>query len=108
MATHIEELKDVIRKLHGVEATHRESVNVKEVFNGETVWEGIVEVFDLIGHPKASVAYAWTNKTDDPDNPHHVTVLHLGPIKSAVDAVRAAIVEEFRSIQRESDDVEPA
>ena len=42
---HIEELKDVIRKLHGAESTHRESVHVKEVFNGETVWEGIVEVF---------------------------------------------------------------
>ncbi len=39
---YIEELKDVIRKLHGVESTHRESVPVKEVFNGETVWEGVV------------------------------------------------------------------
>lgn len=107
--THIEELQDVIRKLHGAEATHRESVHVKEVFNGETVWEGMVEVFDLIGHPKASLAYAWTNETDDPANPkHHVTVLHLGPVKSELDAVRAAIVEEFRSIQRKDDDVEPA
>ena len=41
--TYIEELKDVIRKLHGVESTHRESVPVKEVFNGKTVWDGIVE-----------------------------------------------------------------
>ncbi len=44
---YIEELKDVIREVHGVEATHRESVPVKEVFQGKTVWEGIVEVFDL-------------------------------------------------------------
>jgi|ERR1035437_3379634 hypothetical protein len=100
--THVEELKDIIRRLHGVEATHRESVPVKEVFRGETVWEGIVEVFDLVGHPKASKVYAWTNETEDPAKPHHVTVLHLGPIKSAVDAVRAAIVQEFRSLEAEN------
>jgi hypothetical protein len=102
--TKIEELKDVIRKLHGVESTHRESVPVKEVFNGETVWEGIVEVFDLIGHPKAATVYAWTNETGDPENPkHHVTVLHLGPIRSAAEAVKAAIVQEFRSLEADTE-----
>jgi hypothetical protein len=92
--THIEELQDVIRKLHGAEPTHRESVPVKETFKGQTVWEGVVEVFDLVGHPRAAIAYAWKNSAD-----HHVTVLHLGPIKSAADAVRAAIVQEFRSLE---------
>lgn len=99
---HISELQSIIHKLHGAEATHRESVPVKETFQGKTVWEGIVEVFDLAGHPKARRAYAWTNETGDPANPlHHVTVLHLGPIKSAVDAVRAAIVQEYRSLEAE-------
>jgi hypothetical protein len=100
MADYIQELKEVIRRLHGVESEHVESVPVKEVFNGRTVWEGIVEVFDLHGHPKAPRVYAWTNETDDPDNPkHHVTVLHLGPVTSAAHAVRAAIVQEFRSLE---------
>jgi len=99
MKTQIQELQTVIQKLHGATPTHRESVSVKEIFRGETVWEGVVEVFDLAGHPKASRVYAWTNETDDPTNPHHVTVLHLGPIKSEVDAVRAAIVQEFRSLE---------
>ena len=99
---HVQELQEVIQRLHSAKATHRESVPVKETFRGETVWEGIVEVFDLIGHPKASRAYAWSNDTGDPDNPkHHVTVLHLGPIKSAADAVRAAIVQEYRSLEAE-------
>jgi hypothetical protein len=48
--TYIEELQDVIRHLHGGEATHVESVPVKEVFQGRTIWEGIVEVFELRGH----------------------------------------------------------
>lgn len=98
--SYIEELRDVIRRLHGADATHVESVAVKETFKGQTVWEGIVEVFDLVGHPTAHRVYAWANDTDDPERPrHHVTVLHLHPIKSAQDAVRAAIVQEFRSLE---------
>jgi len=43
---------------------------------------------------RATVVYAWKNARG-----HHVTVLHLGPIKSAADAVSAAIVQEFRSLE---------
>jgi hypothetical protein len=96
---YIQELQDVIRPLHGAEASHIESVNVKEEFQGKTVWDGTVEVFDLKGHPDASRVYAWAHDTDDPNNPRrHVTVLHIHPIKSAGDAVRAAIVQEFRDL----------
>ena len=42
--SHIEELNDVIHKLHGANATHRESVPVKETFKGQTVWDGIVRM----------------------------------------------------------------
>jgi hypothetical protein len=98
--THIEELKDVIRKLHGVESTHRESVPVKEVFQGKTVWEGVVEVFDLHGHSKANTAYAWTHTTDDPDIPKRsVTVLHVPPAVSPITAVRVAIMQELKELR---------
>jgi hypothetical protein len=96
--TYIDELRDVIRKLHGVESKHLESVPVKETFQGRTVWEGVVEVFDLIGHPSATRLYAWSHQTDDPKHPRrHVTVLHADPITSPLLAVRAVIVQEFRS-----------
>jgi hypothetical protein len=99
---YLEELRDVIRRLHGAEATHVESVPVKETFKGETVWEGIVEVFDLAGHATAHRIYAWAHETDDPAKPiRHVTVLHLHPIKSAQDAVRAAIMQEAKSLGTE-------
>ena len=94
--TYIEELRDVIRRLHGVESSHLESVPIKETFEGKTVWEGIVEVFELHGHPKAPKAYAWAYETDNPKKPRHVTVLHMGPVVSPLLAVRAAIVKEFR------------
>ena len=97
--TYIEELRDVIRHLHGVESTHVESVPVKETFQGKTVWEGIVEVFELHGHPEAPKAYAWAYKTDNPKKPVHVTVLHIPPVISPLLAVRTAIVKEFRSLE---------
>ena len=100
--TRIKELQDVIRKLHGVESKHVGSVPVKETFQGKTVWDGVVEVFELHGHPQASKLYAWTHQTDNPKKPkRHVTVLHVHPIISPVLAVRAAIVQEYRDLGTE-------
>jgi hypothetical protein len=96
--TYIVELKNVIRELHGVESTYLQSVPVKEVFNGQTVWEGVVEVFQLRDHPKANIAYAWTHDTDDPAIPKRtVTVLQVPPAVSPETAVRVAILEELKS-----------
>jgi len=98
VSQYLDELRDVIRRLHGGEPTHIESVPVIETFGGQTVWDGIVEVFELKGHPRASRVYAWAHDTDDPQKPRrHVTVLHIGAVTSAAMAVKAAIVEEFRS-----------
>ena len=98
--SYIDDLKTIIHKLHGAKATHRESVPVKEVWNGQTIWEGIVEVFDLRGHPDANTAYAWSHETDDPVRPQrHVTVLHVPPVVSPITAVRAAIAQEVRNAQ---------
>jgi hypothetical protein len=69
-----------------------EAVPVKETFNGKTVWEGTVHVFDLEGHPKAARAYAWSSPIEGSSKRRFYAVLHLGGIVSAVDAVRAAIV----------------
>src|SRR3954471_9117779 len=74
--THIQELRDVIHHLHGAKAKHLESVPVKESFQGQTVWDGIVEVFRLKGHPKTDRAYAWIHATDDPARPYSMA----GPI----------------------------
>jgi hypothetical protein len=98
-AVYLRELQDVIRRLHGVESKHVETVAVKETFEGTTVWDGLVEVFELKGHETAHRVYAWAHDTDDPANPRrHVTVLQLDPITSAQDAVRAAILQEVKSL----------
>ena len=94
---YIQELEEMILKLHGAKAKHAKSVPVKETFQGQTVWDGVVEVFNLKGHPKAKKAYAWAHDTDDPMHPkRHVTVLHIPPVTSPQLAVRAAIVQEYK------------
>jgi hypothetical protein len=100
---YIEELQESIRRSHGVEAKYVESVPVKETFQGKTVWEGVVEVFELVGHPKAPRIYAWAEETDSAMPPRHVTVLHIAPALSAEAAVKAAIVREFRDLAPEDE-----
>ena len=99
-----DQLKRAVENQHGCTAMLVQSVPVKETFEGKTVWEGIVEVFELVGHPKAPRAYAWAHDTDNPKKPRrHVTVLHIHPITSAREAVRAAIVQESRSLEPEQE-----
>ena len=101
--THIEDLRQVIHELHGAEATHRESVPVKEVWQGKTIWDGVVEVFHLKGHPKTDKVYAWLHDTGDPDQPpQHVTVLHINPALSPLTAVRAFIMQEIQNARPEA------
>jgi hypothetical protein len=90
----VTELKDAIRETHGCESLHVESVPVTEVVNGETAWEGTVEVFDLVGHPKANRAYAWSYL--DGDKRRVVTALHVAPVDSAQSAVKVAIASKAR------------
>jgi hypothetical protein len=86
-----------VSQLHNCGAAWRQTVPVHEVFRGETVWQGEVEVFDLTGHPKAKRAYAWSHREGENDEGERfVTVLELPPVESAVTAVRASIVNDAR------------
>ena len=94
----ITELQEAIRKLHGCGSTWVESVPVKETFQGQPVWEGVVEVFELKGHPTAKRCYAWSHETDQGKR-RFVAVLQQGPVDSPEKAVRAAIVQNQRGGQ---------
>ena len=91
-------LIDAIRHLHGCEATHVETVAVHETFNGETVWAGDVEVFDLVGHPKAVRAYAWSHVTTGTKRKFYA-VLHIPPVDTPLAAVRASIISDAKKAQ---------
>lgn len=91
--------RDLIRRLHEADSKHVASVPVKETFQGRTVWDGVVEVFDLTGHPTAERLYAGSHYTDDPASPkRHVTALQAEAVTSPILAVRAAIIQEFETM----------
>lgn len=92
-----DQLKQAVEGQHGGTAALVDAVPVKELYEGKTVWEGVVHVFDLEGHPKATRAYAWSSPVDGSDRRRFYAVLHLGGIRSPLDAVRAAIVAEQRA-----------
>jgi hypothetical protein len=91
-----DQLKRAVESQHGCTAALAQSVPVKETFGGETVWEGVVHVFDLDGHPTATRAYAWSSPIEGSDKRRFFAVSHQLPIASPLDAVRAAIVQERR------------
>jgi hypothetical protein len=95
---YIAELQAVILNLHGVVAEYVETVPVNEEYQGQTVWEGDVEVFELHDHPKAKHIYAW-GYSDEDEARRYVTVLELPPVTSPELAVRASIVRDYRERQ---------
>jgi hypothetical protein len=94
------EVKGAVESQHGCKGTFVQSVPVKETFDGKIVWDGVVHIFQIHGHPKATKAYAWSSPIDGSDKRRFFAVLHLPPITSPVEAVRAAIVQEHRARRR--------
>lgn len=87
-------IQEAIKETLGCDSRHVESVKVSEKFRGQTAWDGVVEVFDLIDHPKAKRAYGWSYQEEDRDKAK--VVLGLQPVDSPRMAVRVAIASEAK------------
>jgi len=94
-AAELAALQKAILDLHGARSEHVESVPVTETFQGQTVWDGVVEVFTLPDHPDGT-AYAWRHESDS-GGWRYVAVLRRPPIDTPLKAVQAALVAEYRS-----------
>jgi hypothetical protein len=86
----------VVEQLHKCKAHHVESVPITETFLGETVWQGKVEVFSLVGHPKAQRCYGWSY--DEPEQ--FITILELPPVKSAHDAAKVGVAYQVKKARK--------
>jgi hypothetical protein len=84
----IAELKAAVERAHRCPATYRTQERVREQ---QRVFE--VALFDILGHPRALVCYAWLAPVEGTEN-RPVTVLREGPIHSSLDAVRFSLEEE--------------
>lgn len=94
---YLAQVQVAVQHLHKCGATYAKTVPVHEVFHGETVWQGDVEVFDLTGHPKAKRCYAWSHLDGANDErTRFVAVLEIPPVESAETAVRVQIVKDVK------------
>lgn len=93
MSDRIKAIRESVETIHQCTAVHVQSVPVREVFREVTVWEGVVEVFDITGHPKAKRCYAW-RVGGAKDQYDFTAVLELPPVKDPITAVRASIMAQ--------------
>lgn len=93
----LNELKRAVERLHNCKASHIEDVTVIEKFGEKTVWGGVVSVFEIRGHPKATKCYAWSSPIEGSTKRRYFAVLHAPPVDSPEKAVRAAIVHDQKA-----------
>ncbi len=91
------ELKTAVERLHNCTASFVEDVVVVEKFGEQTVWNGMVSVFQIGGHSKATRAYAWSSSIEGSTKRRYYAVLHVPPIDSPEKAVRASIVQDHKT-----------
>jgi len=89
-------LKSAAEREHRSPATFRTTEWVRETIDGNAL-QLEVAVFDILGHPRALICYAWNAPIPGSDKTRPVTVLREGLIRSSLDAVRFALEEEERS-----------
>lgn len=92
----IADLRAAIERQHGGKAKFVHDEHVKETWEGKTVWDGIVSVFELSDHPLSKRAYAWSEPIEGSKNRRFFAVLHVEHVDSPLRAVRATIVERQR------------
>jgi hypothetical protein len=93
------ELQKAVETIHSCTATLAQTIPVKEEASGSVVWEGVVHVFDIKGHPDTMRCYAWSSPIEGSDKRQFFAILKIPPIESPIDAVRAAIVAENKGAQ---------
>lgn len=86
-----DKIQKAVEQTVGGKVAHVESAAVVETFRGQTVWQGVVEVFKVEKPPPAT-AYGWAVKSAS--GPDYVAVLGTPPIDSPLAAVRAWIVSQ--------------
>jgi hypothetical protein len=97
------QLKDAIFRLHGCDSEYagRDEV-IEDLHDDDLYWSGYVEIFNLHGHAKAKRCYAWSQFTgEECGELRYVVVLELPPVDSPHAAVRAAIMAEMKSAEKE-------
>ena len=95
MSPRIAKIQDAIQAMHGcLPATSRLSPSLSF---SRVRWrgDGVVETFELGGHPKAKRCHAWSYEQNG--ETQYVTVLELPPVDSAESDVKVAIAAKAKA-----------
>jgi len=82
MSASVAMIKEAIEVMHHCAAHHIGSEPVAEL-RDELADDGVVEIFQLVGHPNAKWCYAWIGQENG--------VLHLPPVDSPEAAVNSVL-----------------
>src|SRR5262245_30827385 len=99
MSERIARMKDAIESTHQSGAVHVASETVLGLFQGRVAWDGVVETFELSGHPRAKRCHAWGYEENGV--PHYTTALELPPVDSAENAINLAVAAEAKQAMNE-------
>lgn len=95
--TYFEEVQKRVENSCKCKAEHDHTEHVIENHGSKIVWDGFVQVYRLLDHPKAKFCYAWGHPIDT--EPREVTtVLGIPPVDSPITAVRVAVAAHARNI----------
>ena len=89
----IDKIKTAVERTVGGPVTHEGSSPILESFRGETIWQGVVEIYKVNSAPPV-LAYGWA--VEGKSGPDYVAVKRVGPINSPLAAVRAWIVSQAK------------
>ena len=90
-------LKQAVEELHDCQASYITSQHVRESLEGRPVFDGMVAIFGVAGHPAANTCYAWSGEDPDTRQLTVYAVLHYAPVQSSRDAVRATLATKQRT-----------
>ena len=93
---YVQVLRELVQKRYGCPTRYAQTVAVKEEVNGQTVWAGNIEIFDLAGHAQARQCFAWGQK-DAEGRMQYVTSLKVPPVDTARHAVQAYLASQKNS-----------
>jgi hypothetical protein len=94
VSARVNKLKDAVETMHQCKARHVGYEMVIELLRDDLAWDGIVDIFDLEGHPKAKRCYAWSFIENGESQ--YTTVLEIPPVDSPQSAVKVAIAAKAR------------
>ena len=94
MTERILSIKCAVEKNIGGLARHVTSTAVIEIFDGDLIWEGVVETFEVTCNPNVKRCYGFTYREDD--SLGYATIAETDQVNSPKLAVKAFVASRLR------------